>query len=149
MDKLQFAKLGEAAKKYFKEIPRNMWAYQEGYGRHKDLNEFDPSKVHAEGANLKKQSLPWRVAYPKTTAATVRTLGSRARYAMFGAALVALWNKEALLRDTEGPIFDRVQRKGYVRLPDGRLAQVNPQIDTDLTPSGMWQSLKETLNPLP
>ena len=30
----------------------------------------------AQGASLKKQSLPWRAAYPKTPAATVRTLVS-------------------------------------------------------------------------
>ena len=36
---------------------------------------------------------------------------------MVGAALVALWNKEAVLRGTEGPIFDRVERKGMCTIP--------------------------------
>eukprot|EP00668_Euglena_longa_P011136 GGOE01013515.1.p1 GENE.GGOE01013515.1~~GGOE01013515.1.p1 ORF type:complete len:143 (-),score=12.87 GGOE01013515.1:379-807(-) len=141
------AVLGEKAKEVYRNIVRNLWAYQSGFQKHHDLAKFDTSKVLSETPS--RNTFPFRALYPTTTQATIRTLGSKARFALLGVALISIYKQDAHLRPTEGAFFDRVQRKGYVRLPDGRLAQVNPQIDTDLTPRGIWNTVKDTLNPVP
>lgn len=141
------AVLGEKAKEAYNSIVRNLWAYQSGFEKHKDLTVFDRSKIYAEAPGRK--TFAWRMLYPTTFNGMVRSLGSQARFLLFGLALYSLYKKEEYLSPTEGAMFDRIDRRGYVRLPDGRLAQVNPQISTDLTPAGIWQTFKEMINPLP
>jgi hypothetical protein len=141
------AALEEKAKQFFKSVVANLWAYQSDYPKNKDLTKFDPTKIEAAPS---RQLLLWRAFYPVTAEARLRTFGNRTKYVFFLIAAVALYRKDAYLREKEGaPAFARPQRTGLVRLPDGRLAQINPQVDTDLSPAGLWQTFKETFNPLP
>eukprot|EP00996_Jenningsia_fusiforme_P004181 NODE_4985_length_734_cov_58.400000_g4627_i0.p1 GENE.NODE_4985_length_734_cov_58.400000_g4627_i0~~NODE_4985_length_734_cov_58.400000_g4627_i0.p1 ORF type:complete len:143 (-),score=28.38 NODE_4985_length_734_cov_58.400000_g4627_i0:245-673(-) len=141
------AVLTEKAKKFIDETVRNLWAYQDNYEKHKNLADFDRKSVEEP---LARKRFLFRAAYPQTLPGRLRGVSSRVKYIFFGIAAWSLHRQDQMLRAAnEGASFDRIQRKGYVRLPDGTLAQINPQIDTDLSPSGMWQTLKETLNPVP
>eukprot|EP00906_Rhabdomonas_costata_P020081 RCo029190 len=141
------AALEEKAKQFFKSVVNNLWAYQADYPKHQDLTKF---QISASEVAPKRVFLPWRLFYPVSLAARVRTFGVRVKYVFFVVAAAALYQKDAYLRQKEGAAaFARPLRRGLVRLPDGRLAQISPQIDTDLSPAGLWQTLKETLNPLP
>eukprot|EP00992_Anisonema_acinus_P010797 TRINITY_DN6863_c0_g1_i1.p1 TRINITY_DN6863_c0_g1~~TRINITY_DN6863_c0_g1_i1.p1 ORF type:complete len:145 (-),score=18.59 TRINITY_DN6863_c0_g1_i1:34-468(-) len=143
------AVLGEKAKEFFKDIYSNLWAYQNDHPKNQNISLFDKQKVFSEGPPTRKFML-WRTFYPLTSAARLRTFGAKSKFALFGVALVGLYQKDAFLRaHGEGPAFARVERKGYVRLADGRLAQVCPQIDADLSIFGAFNSLLETLNPVP
>eukprot|EP00994_Dinema_validum_P005310 NODE_3431_length_555_cov_145.960474_g2897_i0.p2 GENE.NODE_3431_length_555_cov_145.960474_g2897_i0~~NODE_3431_length_555_cov_145.960474_g2897_i0.p2 ORF type:complete len:145 (-),score=15.85 NODE_3431_length_555_cov_145.960474_g2897_i0:63-497(-) len=143
------AVLGEKAKIFFKDIYSNLWAYQHDFPRNKPISSFDAEAVLKEGAPSRK-FMPWRVFYPQTMVARVRTFGAKSKIALMGVCMYGLYRKDTYLTAAgEGTAFARVHRQGFVRLPDGRLAQVNPDIQTDLSPMGLINTLMETLNPIP
>lgn len=61
------AVLGEKAKQIYREIVRNLWAYQSGFQKHHDLNAFDASKVALDAP--KRNVFPFRAVYPATAPA--------------------------------------------------------------------------------
>eukprot|EP01002_Notosolenus_urceolatus_P014849 NODE_6789_length_606_cov_6.102334_g5804_i0.p1 GENE.NODE_6789_length_606_cov_6.102334_g5804_i0~~NODE_6789_length_606_cov_6.102334_g5804_i0.p1 ORF type:complete len:123 (+),score=2.73 NODE_6789_length_606_cov_6.102334_g5804_i0:157-525(+) len=95
----------------------------------------------------------WRALVPLTPAARLKAIARPAKFYLFALSLIALAathmhqrSKRALEGDH---VADRVPRRGYVVLPDGRLAQVWPQVDVRLDIRSLWQGLGETLNPVP
>ena len=42
------AVLGDKAKEVYENIVRNLWAYQSGHEKHKDLASFDKTKIYSE-----------------------------------------------------------------------------------------------------
>eukprot|EP00759_Apiculatamorpha_spiralis_P007530 PhF_6_TR14688/c0_g1_i1/m.23137 len=90
---------------------------------------------------------------PATGPARLRGIAHRYRNVLFGLSVGAILatqiNFRAHLDDEKEGTQDRIQRRVYVRLPDGRNAQVHPRVYTDMSIQGIWQMVKETLNPLP
>ena len=109
------------------------------------------------------------VRLTRTTPHTqVRTVGSHARYLLFAACAYGVWQKQkyyrASIADEDVKTHDRISRTSYVRLGDGRLAQVcqeypharpndptqvYPVVHTDTSPCGLVRAVIDTFNPLP
>lgn len=95
----------------------------------------------------------WLLFVPATASSQVRRVAFAAPFLMFGAAALAINGKQSYVRhslaDEKEGTSDRVERRGYVILPDGRAALVHPRVDTDFTLAGIWSSVKETFSLLP
>jgi hypothetical protein len=95
----------------------------------------------------------WSWFIPTTPEARIRRVSVAAPTLLFGIASAAIIAKQSYYRtdlaSEDENTWDRIDRKAYVALPDGRLAQVHPRVDAVITLGNLWQSLKETLNPLP
>ncbi len=95
----------------------------------------------------------WLAFVPGTGASYLRRVGYAAPLVLCGVSLYAVnakqaWKRHSLADESE-KTTDRIERRAYVVLPDGRSALVHPRIDTSLTPSAMWNSMKETFSLLP
>eukprot|EP00760_Papus_ankaliazontas_P025988 PhM_4_TR2972/c0_g1_i1/m.3935 len=95
----------------------------------------------------------WRAFVPSTVPARIRSVAHRWKAVMFGLSCTAILatqvNYRARLQDESDTTTDRIHRRAYVRLADGRLAQVHPRVYTDLSVCGLWAMVKESFNPLP
>ncbi len=90
---------------------------------------------------------------PTTAASKVRKISVAAPLALFALSATAICCKQEHLRgtlaDEAADVTDRINRRAYVALPDGRMALVHPKIDTDFTVSGVFWQLVDAVNPLP
>lgn len=95
----------------------------------------------------------WRVFVPTTCAAKLRSAAVYAPYWLFAVATYAILQRQCHYRNNlalEAPeTYDRVDRRAYVALPDGRMALVYPIIDTQMSFTRVVGSFLEALNPLP
>eukprot|EP01012_Entosiphon_sulcatum_P067213 TRINITY_DN967_c0_g1_i1.p2 TRINITY_DN967_c0_g1~~TRINITY_DN967_c0_g1_i1.p2 ORF type:complete len:145 (-),score=18.06 TRINITY_DN967_c0_g1_i1:35-445(-) len=135
------AKLGQKAKEFQEWTYKNLWANIEGVPKHQNLSAYTPNV----DAPPKVVRAWWRPLISQTVPARLKTFNLSSKYVLFGIASVAIFRKTYASTIPN----DGVDRKGYVRLPDGRLAQVYPQIDTDLSPLGLIRSAIDSINPVP
>ncbi|AAZ11972.1 uncharacterized protein TEOVI_000559700 [Trypanosoma equiperdum] len=95
----------------------------------------------------------WSYFTPATFASTLHRTAYHTPKLMFGVAAAAILAKQSYYRgslaDEEENTCDRIERRAYVALPDGRMALVYPIIDTQLTPTRALLSLFDMMNPLP
>lgn len=95
----------------------------------------------------------WGVFIPTTVTAKLRTASFAAPTLLFGLASTAIVLKQSFYRnslhDEEAATWDRIDRRAYIALPDGRTALVHPRIDSRLSLCSLWSSFKEMVNPLP
>ena len=95
----------------------------------------------------------WSFFIPHTTEANLRRVSVAAPTILFGISAAAVVAKQSYFRPTlaleDEATADRIDRRAYVALPDGRMAQVHPRVDTVMTLGGLWESTKETFSLLP
>lgn len=95
----------------------------------------------------------WSFFIPTTPEARIRRVSVAAPTILFGISTFAILAKQGYYRPTlaaeDAQTWDRIERRAYVALPDGRMAQVHPRVDMDLTICGIWNSIKETCSLLP
>eukprot|EP01006_Ploeotia_vitrea_P063719 TRINITY_DN86111_c0_g1_i1.p2 TRINITY_DN86111_c0_g1~~TRINITY_DN86111_c0_g1_i1.p2 ORF type:complete len:133 (-),score=15.24 TRINITY_DN86111_c0_g1_i1:206-562(-) len=75
-----------------------------------------------------------------------RILISRSRYFLFGLALFAINRKQAAIHWMNARPVDK---QCVMVLEDGRVAQVYPEVDMDVSASGIWNRIKKAVDPLP
>ena len=90
---------------------------------------------------------------PSSPASKLRQLSFAAPTLLFGVGAAAVILRQSHYRnelaDEAAATNDRIERRSYVALPNGRLAQVYPVVETDLTLCGMWRSAMNSLSLLP
>ena len=90
---------------------------------------------------------------PQSLPSTIRGISSRAPILVFGMCATAVLFKQSYFRcrlvDEEAATWDRVERRGYVALPDGRMALVHPRIDARVTIGNMLNTLMEAFSLMP
>ncbi|ORC90784.1 succinate dehydrogenase cytochrome B subunit [Trypanosoma theileri] len=95
----------------------------------------------------------WSYLVPLTYTSRVHRLAYHAPKLMFGVAATAILMRQSYYRsslaDEDEKTFDRIDRRAYVALPDGRMALVYPIIDTQMTPTRVVLSFLDAINPLP
>ena len=95
----------------------------------------------------------WSFFIPATPYAQLRRISYHAPHILFGLSAAAIVLKQSEFRpklEDESPTTsDRIERRAYVALPDGRMAQVHPYVNVDFSPAGIWQAFKETFSMLP
>lgn len=95
----------------------------------------------------------WSFFIPRTGASMLRGTAQRAPALMFAASATALLLKQSYYRpqliDEDANTWDRIERRSYVALPDGRMALVYPVIMPDVSLKGLWYAFVDSLNPLP
>eukprot|EP00796_Vickermania_ingenoplastis_P006015 gene6015-4319_t len=95
----------------------------------------------------------WRVFVPTTCVARIRSIAYYAPLWVFGIASFAILNKQchyrATLMDEETATYDRIHRRAYVALPDGRMALVYPIVDTQTSFSRTVTAFLDACNPFP
>lgn len=95
----------------------------------------------------------WKFFLPATYTSRVHGFAFYAPFWMFLIATNAILLKQSNYRNTlaeESPeTFDRIDRRAYVALPDGRMALVYPIIDTQVTISRVLLSFLDAVNPFP
>ena len=53
------------------------------------------------------------------------------------------------LAEEDSATWDRIERRAYIRLPDGRHALIYPVVEPRVSPGALWSSLLDTLSVLP
>lgn len=95
----------------------------------------------------------WRIFVPTTGAAKLRTFAYYAPFSLFGIATYAILQRQSHYRtniaDESPETFDRIDRRAYVALPDGRMALVYPCIDTQMSFTRSVMSFLDAINPFP
>jgi hypothetical protein len=95
----------------------------------------------------------WSFFIPSTLYANVRRVAYFAPHILFALSATAVVLKQsnyrATLADEDAQTADRIDRRAYVALPDGRVAQVHPYVNMDFTLCGLWGAFKETFSMLP
>jgi hypothetical protein len=95
----------------------------------------------------------WSFFVPTTAASKIRKVSVAAPLLLFVASADAILCKQenfrANLADEDIATTDRINRRSYVALPNGEMALVHPQINTDFSISGILRQFVETLNPMP
>jgi hypothetical protein len=95
----------------------------------------------------------WSFFIPHTPEANLRRVAVAAPTLLFAISGCAVVAKQTYFRPTlaeeSEATSDRISRRAYVALPDGRMAQVHPRVDTVLTLGGIWESAKESFSLLP
>lgn len=95
----------------------------------------------------------WRIFVPTTCAAKLRTGAAYAPLCIFGAATYAILQRQCHYRQSlgneESETYDRINRRAYVALPDGRMALVYPIIDTQMSFTRTVMSFLDAINPFP
>lgn len=90
---------------------------------------------------------------PMTLAAWVRSMAFRAPQFMCGLGCCALaaraFYHHPKLQQEAAESSDRITRRAYVALPDGRMALVHPAVHARLTAPNLFWAVVDTLNPLP
>lgn len=95
----------------------------------------------------------WSFLVPVTYTGRLRSMAHNAPLWMFMIASTAILLKQSNYRNTlseEDPnTYDRIDRRAYVTLPDGRMALVYPIIDTQVTVTRTVISFLDAINPFP
>jgi hypothetical protein len=95
----------------------------------------------------------WSFFLPATPFAQLRRVAYHAPHILFAFSAAAVVLKQSNFRprlaDEAADTSDRIERRAYVALPDGRMAQVHPYVNLDFTPSGLWAAFLETFSMLP
>lgn len=95
----------------------------------------------------------WSFFIPRTPTATLRGAAFAAPTILFGVATTAIVLKQSFYRtsllDEDAATWDRIDRRAYVALPDGKMALVFPIVHADTSLCGMWRALKSSVNPMP
>lgn len=95
----------------------------------------------------------WRIFVPTTCGAKLRTFSYFAPFSLFGIATYAILQQQchyrASIADESSETYDRIDRRVYIELPDGRRALVYPCIDTQMTLTRTVMSFLDAINPLP
>ena len=95
----------------------------------------------------------WTYVTPATFAARMRRVSVAAPTLLFALSASALLAKQSYRRvnlsEEDAATDDRIDRRAYVALPDGRMALVHPAINAHLTFGHTVKSLKEFFNPMP
>lgn len=103
------------------------------------------------GANVKRHI--WQFFVPRTKTSIIRSFGYYAPMCVFGVSTFAILQRQSYYRpnlaDEEAATYDRISRRAYVALPDGRMALVYPIIDTQMTLTRTVMSFLDAVNPFP
>ncbi len=95
----------------------------------------------------------WSFFVPTTTASKVRKISVAAPFLLFVASANAVLSKQgyfrATLADEDKDVSDRINRRGYVALPNGEMALVHPRVNTDFSLRGVLRAFVESVNPMP
>nr|CCC91101.1 conserved hypothetical protein [Trypanosoma congolense IL3000] len=95
----------------------------------------------------------WSYFVPTTWASKLHRVSYHAPLLMFGVSAFALVARQSYYRgalaDEDDKTCDRIDRRAYVALPDGRMALVYPIVDTQLTPTRALLALFDMINPMP
>lgn len=95
----------------------------------------------------------WSFFVPTTGASKVRKLSVAAPLLLFLGSADAILAKQgyfrAKLADEDKNVADRINRRGYVALPNGDMALVHPRINTDFSLPGVLRAFVEAANPMP
>ncbi|KAG8348543.1 hypothetical protein ERJ75_000731900 [Trypanosoma vivax] len=95
----------------------------------------------------------WLFFVPTSCASCLHRLAFHAPKMMFGLSAAAVVMRQShyrtALADEEADTFDRIDRRAYVAMPDGRMALVYPVVDTQLTPARVVLSFLDAINPMP
>lgn len=95
----------------------------------------------------------WSVFLPATLPSRIHALAWHAPMIMFGLASTAILIRQSYYRnhlaDEDAMTHDRISRRAYVALPDGRMALIYPVIDTQVTLTRTVMSFVDAINPLP
>ncbi|KPA83368.1 putative mitochondrial hypothetical protein [Leptomonas pyrrhocoris] len=95
----------------------------------------------------------WSLLLPQTYTSRLHAFSFHAPTFIFLAAVCAIISKQSYYRsnlaDEDVKTFDRIDRRAYVALPDGRMALVYPIIDTQTSFSRTVISFLDAVNPLP
>lgn len=90
---------------------------------------------------------------PMTPGSRTRSLAHRYKGILFGLSVGSILATQVYTRpelvDEAPGTYDRIHRRAYMTLPDGRQALVYPIVYTDLSFYGLYKNLCESLNPLP
>jgi hypothetical protein len=102
-------------------------------------------------ANVKRPLFTYFL--PGSFASRVRRISYAAPTILFAGSVLAILSKQSYFRSTLAEesveTTDRIERRSYVALPDGRMALVYPVVYPDVTPTKLWEALKETVSLLP
>ncbi|CCW68135.1 unnamed protein product [Phytomonas sp. Hart1] len=95
----------------------------------------------------------WSFFLPATIGSRFRTIGYNSFMLMFLISSAAILNRQshyrAKLSDEDEKTYDRINRRAYIALPDGRMALVYPIIDTQTTFTRTVLAFLDTVNILP
>ncbi|RNE99824.1 succinate dehydrogenase cytochrome B subunit [Trypanosoma rangeli] len=95
----------------------------------------------------------WMLFLPSTYTSRIHRWAYHAPTLMFGVATAAILMRQSYYRssldDEDENTCDRIDRRAYIALPDGRMALVYPIIDTLVTPTRVVLSLLDAINPMP
>lgn len=90
---------------------------------------------------------------PSTLTSKVRRVSFAAPTLLFAISAAAILSKQSFYRtsldDESIDTWDRIERRSYVALPDGRMALVYPVIYPDVSVAKLWEAFKETMSLLP
>ncbi|KAK7195447.1 hypothetical protein NESM_000471900 [Novymonas esmeraldas] len=95
----------------------------------------------------------WSVLLPQTYTSRVHAFAFHAPTLVFVLAACAIISKQSHYRtnlaDEDHATYDRIDRRAYVALPDGRMALVYPIIDTQTSFTRTVMSFLDAVNPFP
>lgn len=95
----------------------------------------------------------WSFLLPQTYTSRMHSMAFYAPTMMFLLATAAIISKQSHYRtnlaDEDINTYDRIDRRAYVALPDGRMALVYPIIDTQTSFSRTVISFLDAVNPFP
>ncbi|AYU81086.1 Succinate dehydrogenase subunit 3 [Leishmania donovani] len=95
----------------------------------------------------------WSLLLPQTYTSRVHALAFHAPTIVFMIAVCAIVSKQSYYRsslaDEDPKTYDRIDRRAYVALPDGRMALVYPIIDTQTSFTRTVISFLDAVNPFP
>ncbi|CAD2217983.1 hypothetical protein AGDE_00625 [Angomonas deanei] len=95
----------------------------------------------------------WGLFLPATYTSRVHAASFYAPFLMFCIASISILVKQSYYRanlaDEETKTYDRIDRRAYVALPNGKMALVYPIIDTQSTFSRTVISFLDAINPFP
>ncbi|CAM40431.1 conserved hypothetical protein [Leishmania braziliensis MHOM/BR/75/M2904] len=95
----------------------------------------------------------WSLLLPQTYTSRVHALAFHAPTILFMISVCAIVSKQSYYRsnlaDEDPKTYDRIDRRAYVALPDGRMALVYPIVDTQTSLTRTVMSFMDAVNPLP
>lgn len=95
----------------------------------------------------------WSYLVPGTYTSRIRSIANNSPLIMFLLASTAILTRQSYYRtnlsDEDVATYDRIDRRAYVALPDGRMALIYPIVDTQLTLTRTCLSFLDVINPLP
>lgn len=90
---------------------------------------------------------------PSTMISRLRRVSFAAPVILFGVSAGAIVSKQSyyrtMLDDEAFDTCDRIERRAYVALPDGRMALVYPIVYPSVSPCTVWEGVKEMFSLMP